>query len=478
MKLLDPPAAPLVADRPNENGALGTVLYVSCVAALGGLLFGYDSAVINGAVGAIGSHFHANPTALGLAVSSALIGAAVGALFIGRVADNYGRLLPMRIAAVLFIVSALGAGFANSLLVLSIFRIFGGIAVGIASVIAPAYIAEIAPAKIRGRLGSLQQLAIVLGIFISLLVDFALSSAAGGSSAPLFFGIPAWRWMFVAMIVPAVVYGALSLTIPQSPRYLIAKGRIDQAGDALRRVLGSAGLSEKISEIRASLSNDKTPTWRDLRGPAMGLLPIVWVGIGLSVFQQFVGINVIFYYSTVLWHAVGFSEKNSLLITVITSLVNIVSTFVAIALIDRIGRRPLLLIGSVGMAVTLGVLAVMFGGAPLNAQHQPFLNHTSGLIALWAANLFVVAFAISWGPAVWVLLGEKFPNHIRAAALSVAACAQWVANWLITVTFPTLEHLGLGLAYGVYTAFAILSFVFVLRFVKESNGRELEDMTG
>ncbi len=478
MKLIEPPQRPVAKlPEPDDDPKIGAAVYVSCVAALGGLLFGYDSAVINGAVGAIGAHFHASPATLGLAVSSVLIGAAVGALFVGRLADNYGRLLPMRLAALLFVISALGAEFANSLLVLSIFRIVGGLALGVASVIAPAYIAEVAPAKLRGRLGSLQQLAIVSGIFISLLVDYALSSTAGGASSPSLLGLEAWRWMFGAMVVPAVLYGVLSYTIPESPRFLMARARTADARTILERLLGSRGLDDRIRQIQDSLRGDATPTWRDLRGPAMGLLPIVWVGIGLSVFQQFVGINVIFYYSTVLWHAVGFSEKNSLVITVITSVVNIVSTFIAIALIDKIGRRPLLLIGSAGMAVTLGVLAFVFGSAPLNAQHQPFLDHTNGLIALWAANLFVVAFAMSWGPVVWVLLGEKFPNHIRAAALSVAAGAQWIANWLITVTFPTLQHLGLGLAYGLYTTFAVLSFVFVWRFVKESNGRELENMS-
>ena len=230
----------------------------------------------------------------------------------------------------------------------------GGVALGIASVIAPAYIAEVAPAKIRGRLGSLQQLAIVSGIFASLLVDYALSSAAGGSTATWFLGLAAWRWMFAAMIVPAALYGALSLTIPESPRFLVAKGRIDEARAVLARVLGSRGLTEKIDQIRESLGTAKAATWRDLRGPVMGLLPIVWVGIGLSVFQQFVGINVIFYSSSVLWHAVGFSEKDSLVITVITSVVNIVTTFVAIALIDRVGRRPLLLVGSAGIGGNAG----------------------------------------------------------------------------------------------------------------------------
>jgi SP family sugar:H+ symporter-like MFS transporter len=465
-------------DNAPEAGALGTVILLSSVAALGGFLFGYDSAVINGAVSAIGAEFKADAGGLGLTVSSALLGAAAGALIAGRVADTYGRLLAMRLAAILFIVSALGSGLAHSLIVLSIFRFVGGVAVGIASVIAPAYIAEIAPAKIRGQLGSLQQLAIVTGIFLSLLVDYAIAAAAGSSKATWLLGLEAWRWMFLAMTVPAIVYGALSLTIPESPRYLLAKGRIDDARDVLRRVLGAKGLSEKIAQIRDSMRSDHTPTWSDLRGPAMGLLPIVWIGIGLSVFQQFVGINVIFYYSSVLWQAVGFSEKDSLVITVITSVVNIVTTLVAILLIDRAGRRPLLLIGSAGMAVTLGILAFVFAHAPLNAQHQPRLDGTEGLIALWSANIFVFAFGMSWGPVVWVLLGEKFPNSIRAAALSVAACAQWIANWIISTTFPTLQNLGLGLAYGIYTAFAVLSFFFVLRFVKESKGRELEDMTG
>jgi SP family sugar:H+ symporter-like MFS transporter len=205
------------------------------------------------------------------------------------------------------------------------------------------------------------------------------------------------------------------------------------------------------------------------------LLPVVWVGIGLSVFQQFVGINVIFYYSSVLWQAVGFSEKNSLIITVITSVVNVLTTIVAISLIDRWGRRPLLLVGSAGMAVTLGILAFVFGSAPLDPHGQPHLSGSTGLVALLSANVYVFAFGMSWGPVVWVLLGEKFPNRIRAAALSVAASAQWIANWVISTTFPILKNAGLGLAYGLYATFAVLSFVFVWRFIQESKGRELED---
>ena len=453
----------------------GAAVMLALVAALGGFLFGYDSAVINGAITAIGAQFNASAGALGLTVSSALVGAAAGALSAGRIGDHYGRLVAMRLAACLFIISAVGTGLSHSLVVLGLFRIVGGIAVGMASVIAPAYIAEISPAGVRGRLGSLQQLAIVTGIFLSLLVDYAITAAAGNSRTVWVGGLEAWRWMFIAMVVPALAYGILSLTIPESPRQLLAQGRVDEAREVLKRVLGERGLAAKITRIRESLSTDREPSWSDLRGPVLGLLPVVWVGIGLSVFQQFVGINVIFYYSSVLWQAVGFSEKSSLIITVITSVVNVITTIVAISLIDRWGRRPLLLVGSAGMAVTLGILAFVFGFAPLDAQGQPHLLGTAGIVALLAANVYVFAFGMSWGPVVWVLLGEKFPNRIRAAALSVAAAAQWIANWLISTSFPILKNAGLGLAYGLYATFAVLSFFFVLRFIQESKGRELED---
>jgi SP family sugar:H+ symporter-like MFS transporter len=452
------------------------VTLVAAVAAMGGFLFGYDTAVINGAVTAIQRHFSAGSAALGLTVSSALFGSALGALGAGRLADRFGRLRVMWLAAALFVVSAVGSGLAVSLPMLAAFRFVGGVAVGTASVIAPAYIAEIAPARIRGRLGSLQQLAIVLGIFVALLVDFAIAAAAGGSEAPSALGLEAWRWMFLSMTVPALIYGVLALTIPESPRHLIAKHRIAEARAVLRKVLGDIDLDGKIAQISGTLRQERPAMFRDLRGPTLGLLGVVWVGIGLSVFQQFVGINVIFYYSSALWQAVGFSERDSLIITVLTSVVNILTTLVAIATIDRLGRRPLLLIGSIGMAVSLGVLAVIFGTAPLDAAGKPVLQGAAGPIALVAANVYVFAFGMSWGPVVWVLLGEKFPNRIRAVALSVAAAAQWLANWLVSATFPTLANIGLGLAYGVYTTSAVLSFLFVLRFVPETKGKELEEM--
>lgn len=452
-----------------------TAVRIASVAALGGLLFGYDSAVINGAVASIQGHFGISDASLGFAVASALLGAAAGAMTAGRLADHIGRIAVMKIAAVLFFISAIGAGLATSVWMIVLFRIVGGIGVGVASVIAPAYIAETSPPHIRGRLGSLQQLAIVTGIFTSLAVDYLLAHLAGGAAKELWLGLEAWRWMFLAMALPAVIYGVLAFTIPESPRYLVATHRIPEARKVLTLLLGERNLEITLDRIQATLVGETKPSWRDLRKPGGGIYGIVWVGLGLSIFQQFVGINVIFYYSNVLWEAVGFDESQSFLITVITSIVNIATTLVAIGLIDRIGRKPLLLIGSAGMAVTLTTMAIIFGTAE-QINGSPHLGGVTGPIALVAANLFVVAFGMSWGPVVWVLLGEMFPNRLRAAALGLAAAGQWTANWLITVTFPGLRDV-LGLAYGFYALCAVLSLVFVWAKVQETKGRHLEDMS-
>jgi len=463
-----------------EQHATMRVVWITAAAALGGFLFGYDTAVINGAVDAMRGAFGLSAAATGFAVSCALIGSAIGAWYAGPLADKYGRVATMRVAAVLLAISALGAGLAFGVWDLVLWRVVGGIGVGVASVIAPTYIAEVSPAHVRGRLGSLQQLAIVLGIFASLLSDAWLANSAGGAAQPLWLGLDAWRWMFLVAVVPALVYGALVFAVPESPRHLAAKGRFDEARRVLRDVLdlrNDAALDAKMAEIRDSLRTEYVPRLSDLRGPRMGLLPIVWVGILLSVFQQFVGINVIFYYSSTLWHSVGFSESDSFSITVATSVVNVLVTLVAIALVDKVGRKPLLLVGSAGMAVTLGLMAVCFSHA-VGTGAQLSLPGAWGITALVAANLYVVAFGLSWGPMVWVLLGEMFPNRIRAIALAVAASAQWMANFAITATFPSLSEMGLSFAYGLYAAFAVLSFVFVQRAVRETKGMELEAMTG
>jgi sugar porter (SP) family MFS transporter len=290
--------------------------------------------------------------------------------------------------------------------------------------------------------------------------------------------------MFFSLGIPALVYGVMALTIPESPRYLVAKRDHVKAAAVLRRFVGG-DVPAKIAEIAESLQGKREKaTFSVLRRPGGKLLPIVWVGILLSVFQQFTGINVIFYYSSTLWQAVGFTEKDALAVTVITSVTNIVTTLVAIALIDRVGRKPLLLIGAAGQAVCLMAMAIVFGLAPLlptvtspgkAPELLPHLGATAP-IALVAANLYVVFFGCSWGPVVWVMLGEMFNNRIRAMALAVAASAQWVANFIVSTTFPPLKAVGLGLAYGIYALFGVLATLFVIKFVKETKGKELEEM--
>jgi SP family sugar:H+ symporter-like MFS transporter len=454
------------------------VIAIAAVAALGGFLFGFDTAVINGAVDAIRGDFGLGAARIGFAVSCALLGSALGAWYAGPIADRWGRVRAMQVAAVALAASALGSGLVVGIWDLIAWRLVGGIGVGVASVIAPAYIAEISPAHVRGRLGSLQQLAIVLGIFLALASDALLASHAGGAAQPLWFGLAAWRWMFLIAVVPAAIYGLLVLWVPESPRYLVAKGDKTGAAVVLREVLGltdDEALRQKVELIDASLRSEHRPRLRDLVKPGGGLLPVVWIGILLSVFQQFVGINVIFYYSSTLWHSVGFSEADAFKITVATSVVNVLVTLVAIALVDRIGRKPLLAIGSAGMAATLAVMAWCFSQATGSGADLQ-LPGSLGPVALIAANLYVVFFGVSWGPVVWVLLGEMFPNRIRAIALAVAAAAQWLANFAITATFPKLAEIGLVFAYGLYAGFALLSLVFVLVAVRETKGIELEAM--
>ncbi|MBK4119921.1 sugar porter family MFS transporter [Kocuria rhizophila] len=458
----------------------GAVVRITTVAAFGGLLFGYDSAVINGAVSSIQSRFEVGPGPLGFAVAAALLGAAVGAFFGSRVADRLGRIPLMKVAALLFLVSAIGCGLTQTIDWLIVWRVVGGIGVGVASVIAPAYIAEVSPAHLRGRLGSLQQMGIVLGIFLSLLVDALLATWAGGASQELWLGLAAWRWMFLVMAVPALLYGIGSFMIPESPRFLISAGHEDKARSVLTRIYGDVALDGRVEKIRHTVNNERKPRFSDLRGSMGGLKPIVWVGIGLAALQQFVGINVIFYYSNVLWESVGFKESDSFAISVATSVVNVLVTIVAIFLVDRIGRRPLLLVGSAGMALSLGVMAVVFATASkvmVDGQLTPDLGPVAGPVALIAANLFVVFFGVSWGPLMWVLLGEMFPNHIRGAALAVAGAVQWIANWAVTVSFPSMSNYSLGLTYGVYAFFALVSLIFTIKMVRETNNVELEDMT-
>jgi len=455
---------------------VGFVVLIAAAAALGGFLFGFDSAVINGAVPGIQDSFAASSAATGFAVASLLLGAALGALVAGPLADRTGRKRTMLLAGVLFAVTAVGTGLAPAIGVFTLVRFVSGMAVGAASVVAPAYIAEISPAAMRGRLTSLQQMGIVVGILVAFLVDYGITLAAGGVTEPFWFGLEAWRCMFLTEAVPALALVAASLVIPESPRFLVGQGRDDEALAVLQHIDASQGPAT-VAAIRGTVVTEHKPSMRDLRGPAGGVLPIVWIGIALAALQQLVGINVIFYYGATLWEAVGFTADDSLQINVISGVINILGTLLAIALVDRVGRRPLLLIGSAGMTVTLVTLVLAFASGTTDAQGQIVLPSPANLIALGAANLYVFFFAFTWGPVVWVLLGEMFGNTIRGAALAVAVTAQWLANWLVTATFPPmLNQLGPGVAYAVYALFAAISIFFVARFIQETKGRELEQM--
>jgi sugar porter (SP) family MFS transporter len=469
------PTPPPSEGRAAHPDHLGHVIFITASAAMGGFLFGYDSSVINGAVEAIRDRYDIGSGTLAQVIAIALIGCAIGAATAGRIADRIGRIRCMQIAAVLFSVSAVGSALPFALWDLAFWRIVGGFAIGMASVIGPAYIAEVAPAAYRGRLGSFQQAAIVIGIAISQLVNYGILQLADGDQRGEIGGLEAWQWMLGVMVVPALLYGLLSFAIPESPRFLISVGKVDRAKEVLAEVEGhGVDLDRRVAEIDRAMRSEHKSTFKDLlvAGGRFKLLPIVWVGIGLSVFQQLVGINVAFYYSATLWQSVGIDPSSSFFYSFTTSIINIVGTVIAMVLVDRVGRKPLALVGSIGMAVALAFEAWAFSADLVDGK----LPETQGVVALVAAHVFVLFFALSWGVVVWVFLGEMFPNRIRAAALGVAASAQWIANWAITASFPSLADWNLSGTYVIYTVFAVLSIPFVLRYVKETKGKALEEM--
>jgi SP family sugar:H+ symporter-like MFS transporter len=471
------------SEKLNENRDatinLPLVSAIVGVATIGGFMFGYDSGVINGTQEGLRSTFNLSEAWLGITVSALLPGCAAGAFLAGRLADVWGRRRVMLAAAGLFILSALAAGAATSALMMIVARFAAGMGVGAASVLSPAYISEVTPARMRGRLSSMQQIMIIAGLTGAFFANYFLASSAGKSTDPFWLGYPAWRWMFWMQIIPASVFLFTLLFIPESPRYLVARGRREDAIKVLSRLFGAAGATLKADEIRGSLAADHAPRLSDVLDKSTGRLrPIVWVGIGLASFQQLVGINVVFYYGAVLWQAVGFSEADSLAINILSGTLSIAACIVAIFLIDRIGRKPLLMVGSVGMAITLGILTAAFAAGEVVNGTLHLAPHI-GKLALISANLYVIFFNVSWGPVMWVMLGEMFPNQIRGSALAVSGAVQWTVNFLISVSFPVLaRYIGLPITYGFYAACAFLSIFFVSTMIRETRGRELEDMIG
>ena len=458
---------------------MGRVIFLSVAAALGGFLFGFDSGVINGTVDALQRAFDSDAAGTGFNVASMLLGCAAGAFFAGTLADKFGRKPVMIVTAVAFIISAYGSGSADSSFAFVLARILGGGAVGAASILAPAYISEIAPARIRGALTTLMQLMIVIGLFVAFLSNYAIAGSAGGASEIFLADQQAWRWMFWVEIIPASIFLFCLLFIPESPRYLVAAGKLTEAKAVLSSLSNSIDADNKIADIQSTLEKDRKPRLSDILVKATGKIqPIVWVGLGLTTLQQFTGINVVFYYGATLWQAAGFTEENSLLQNVISGSVNVLFTFVAIALIDKVGRKPLLMIGAIGQGVMLGARALIFGTAGLGPDGSLMLEGNMGLYALLSANAYIAFFAFTWGPIMWVMLGEMFPNQFRGAALAVCGLIHWLSNFTITMTFPILlATIGLGMSYGIYAGFGFLAFFFVKKYVIETKGRTLEDMS-
>jgi MFS transporter, SP family, sugar:H+ symporter len=466
--------------RQSATSYAGFIALISGVATIGGFLFGFDSGVINGTVEGLQQAFHTSSAGTGFNVASVLLGSAVGAFAAGSLADVYGRRSILIVSALLFFLSAIGAGAATGSAMFVAARLIGGFAVGAASVLSPAYVAEVTPAATRGKLSTLQQIMINVGLLGSFISNALLAHFAGSATHPLWAGLEAWRWMFWMQTIPSAVFFFALLTIPESPRYLVARGRKDEAHGVLDKIMDDAEARQKIGEIEASLNRDHKPSLADLKDPATGRIrKVVWAGVGIAAFQQLVGINVIFYYGSVLWQSIGYTEAASLGFNILTGVLAVISCLISSNLVDRVGRKPLLLVGSAGMAVMLIVVAIALSTGTTDASNKLTLAYTPGMIAVVSVYIYSIFFNLSWGPVVWVMLGEMFPNQVRGSALAVSGLSQWVANFAITVTFPILlASIGLVGAYAVYAFFALVSIPFVAKLVHETKGVELEAMQG
>ena len=457
------------------------IVLLTLIATLGGLLFGYDTAVISGAVGSLRAYF-IDPRNLapdsanllwGAVNSSALIGCIIGGLLGGWISTRVGRRGGLIVAAVLFLVSAIGAaapefpfaavghGGPGYMWNFVAYRIISGIGVGLASMLSPMYIAEIAPATVRGNLVAWNQFAIIFGMLVIYFVNYGIARA-GNSDAWL--NTIGWRYMFLSGAIPALAFLLLLFLVPETPRYLMLRGNEAGARGVLSKLTTAEDGEREIAEIRASLSEHHSGKLF-----SFGAL-LIFIGIMLSVFQQFVGINVVLYYGPEIFRDVGFDTNASLFQTIIVGAVNLIFTVVAIVTVDHFGRKPLQIIGAVVMAVAMIALGASFA------------LQLKGMAALLCMLFYIAGFAVSWGPVTWVLLSEIFPNQIRGKAMAVAVAAQWIANFIVSATFPILNDNRLvegfhhGFAYWIYGAMSILAAIFVWKIVPETKGRSLEQM--
>lgn len=457
------------------------LLKLTLVATLGGLLFGYDTGVISGTVGALENYFvlpkgleqNAANAFKGFLVSSALIGCVIGGALSGVISKSLGRKKGLLLAGILFLISALGSAMPEMVFrpigqldhtfstIFIVYRIIGGVGVGLASMLSPLYIAEIAPAKIRGRLVSYNQLAIVAGFMVVYFVNFFISKT-GGSDAWL--NEIGWRWMFASEIVPVAIFIGLLLSVPDTPRSLMLRNKEHEALEVLTKINGNDDAHLILKEIKGSVVQSSGNLF------AYGWLILI-IGIALSVFQQFVGINVVLYYAPEIFKKMNLDTNASLLFTIIVGIANFLFTIIAIKTVDKYGRKPLMIIGALGMAVAMFALGFVF------------FAEASGLIALFCMMLYVASFALSWGPVTWVLLSEIFPNKIRGKAMAIAVAAQWIANYLVSLTFPMMddnsfltEKFNHGFAYWLYGVMSLIALFFVMKLVPETKEKTLEEM--
>jgi MFS transporter, SP family, arabinose:H+ symporter len=430
------------------------LILVTIVATLGGLLFGFDEAVISGVTPFIQPYFQLNDIALGWTVSSLLIGCIIGVILSGKPGDLFGRRKMLLAAAMLFVISAIGSALSNHLPAFISFRFFGGIAVGAASMLSPMYISEIAPAEKRGSLVSLNQLAIVTGDLVAYFSNYLLSGT----------GEQNWRWMLAVMALPAFVFFISLIFVPESPRWLMQNNRRDESFNILKRINGTGSAKSEMEAIEASIASEEPASYREVFSRQMRY--ILWIGILLAVFQQVTGINAIMYYAPMIFKNLGNGTESALIQTAVLGGVLFLFTLVAIRWIDRWGRKPLMIWGTAGMAISLTMVAIAY-----------FLNKLEGYFILFFFLIYMASFAASIGPVTWVMVSEIFPNKIRSKAMSVAIVALWVSNFLVTLTFPViLNRLGGGIAFLIFDLMCILLLLFVIFRLPETKGKSLEEL--